>query len=317
LRPDQVVVRAGLFLLLLTGLVSTAALGGEHLPRVLASCLALGLGWSAGVSWARRRSRTVRLAWVAAGVVGALCARWFVPTTQGVSLWTASRMADRLETYPVSAPGGFAAGQARRQAAVRQFPQYAEEIQTAERVCLRRCVDAAIGRAAGLLQDNPRLATRPLRDCDRALGRLIQNTDLETDLRNARRQTIREACMRIQAELELQIKFGDYSIVAEEARAAADELRSEAQAMGVAKEVQERLLDVRRKAVLACLEAARQQRSALVAKERFGAVAALGTGLARTLKAEAEAVGSTQELEEFCAACQLADDKARVVGKKD
>jgi hypothetical protein len=213
-------------------------------------------------------------------------------------------MAARMEAYPLDAPAGFAAGEARRRAAAREFPQYAPEIIAAERAWLRDCVNAAVAEASDVRDSKPGQATAGLLKCERGLGRLLQNTDLQKDLHEARGEAVVAHGKWVERYMRVLIKEGEYSAAGREGRRAANELRAEAQAMGVADKVEEGLLARRREAVQACMHAARAQQKALLAKNRVQAVAALGDGLARTLKEEAEAVDLAADLEKFCEQCR-------------
>jgi hypothetical protein len=287
------------------------------MPRVFVGCLSLALGWIVGVTWARRYPNRVRLAYVAVGIVGALMARWFVPTAAGVSLWGASRTAAALESQSAEDIAGFAAGAARRQAAARDFPEYAQDIADAEAAWLRRCVDTAVGDAEGLKDTEPAQASARLGDCERALGRLANAGEATKEVHEARRKLLDTRARRARAELELLADHGQFAAVAETAGRRLEEMGAEIRELNAADDVRRELAPPRSRALHARLEAARAEVRTLLAKERFQAVAKLGEGLARGLGEEAEAVGSGAELKDFCASCRVLGDMARQAGRKE
>jgi hypothetical protein len=302
-----------LVLLVLGGVIGLAHLGGAHFPRCFVACLSLGLGWIVGVSWAWRLPVGARLAYIAVGVAGALAARWFVATTDGVSLWDANRTAARLEALSAEDIAGFAAGAGRRQAARRQFPEYAGEIADAENAWMQRCVRSALTGARRLRDDDPAAAAR-LRNCDAALARLPQAGWARQELLDTRRRIVLARCRRVEAEMKVLLGRGEFSVASETGRRAAKELLADAQATEVRKEVEDRILDQRRKAVGGCLKAVRTEVQAELAKGHFQAVARLGAALDKSLGAEAKALG-IGEVGEFCATCQLLCGWANADGK--
>jgi hypothetical protein len=302
-----------------------------------------------------------------------MLARWFMPAADGVSLWDASQLAAQIEALPPEEVAAFADGAARRQAAIREFPQYGGEIAAAENAWVTRCVETAVSSTEGLVGQDAARATARLRECQHVLARLAKGANLK-ELQTARRDLLNARINRVKAELEVLVKEGEfaavadhaaerlgdldrearelgmrddivrqitpvraravqarlasvakvletavgrgnYSLVATEGRKAEDELHAEAEACGIAGEVKDQLLAIRRKAVQKCLEAAREDTKALLAKDRFEAVAKLGDGLAHTLTAEAEAVGCGRDLREFCHGCKVFGDLAQQAGK--
>jgi hypothetical protein len=373
-RPDQKAVVLGVLLLVVLGLVVLGGLGGEHLPRVFFACLSAGAGWVVGVSLARRRPLRVRMGWVAAGLLGALAVRWFMPTTDGVSLWDAARMASATDFAP-----GDNAQRYRRTVAERRFPEYAGEIAAAESAWLRRRVDGAIRDADRLLLEDPVRASESLRGLARELCRLQRWGEVRNTLLTARQRVVLDAVKAVHAELEAQLNRGDpagvadtagrlvdapdglatearevgvwddarrqladvrtralrsrlkaaeerlgatlargeYTVVADGARDAAAELGAEAKVVGLEGEVRDRLRAVRRQAVRACLEAARHEVAALLARDRFQAIAALGERLGKVMREEAEAVGEAGELEQLRQGCAVLGELARPAGRAD
>src|SRR5205085_2634793 len=78
-------------------LVGFLVLPRGHGGRVGAAVLSLGLGLGIGILWKGRW--LTRLAGIGAGVGLAAAAWWFVPTSQGLSLWSAHAEAEVLAEH--------------------------------------------------------------------------------------------------------------------------------------------------------------------------------------------------------------------------
>jgi hypothetical protein len=294
-RPDEKAVAWASLILVLVCMIAVANLGGEHFPRVVFACLAAGVGWAAGVSLARRRPGHVRLAWVAGGLMAAVAARWFLPTTEGVSLWEASRVAAQVEALPAGDVEGYTAGAARRQAAQRSFPEYAGEIGAAERDWTRRTIDQGMAEADGRLADDPARAAADLRALAMALGhQLPQN--LPPELRAARRRAVLAWARVAQAELEALFARGEYAAVATAAARHQADLLPHARELDAGGEVAGLLDPVRERAVRARLAAAEKELKAACGRGEFTAVAEGGREAEAQLRGEAEAVGIAAEV---------------------
>jgi hypothetical protein len=135
--------------LLLIGLGGLAIVLGAQLPkghitRVAAAALALAIGAGAAISAARNCRWRVRLAWLGAGLAGAVAAWVFVPTTQGLSLWSARAEAERQESELEHLQAGDTAGFLRqatdRTRLMEQFTSFQPRIQKAENAWLERSV---------------------------------------------------------------------------------------------------------------------------------------------------------------------------------
>jgi hypothetical protein len=113
-----------------------------HFTRVAAAALALAIGAGAALSAARNCRWRVRLAWLGAGLAGAAAAWVFVPTTQGLSLWTAHAQTERQESELERLQAGDTASFSReaedRIRLTKQFPSFQPRIQRAERAWLER-----------------------------------------------------------------------------------------------------------------------------------------------------------------------------------
>src|SRR5262245_4680190 len=93
--PQPLLVVLGIGLVLL-GVIAFAQLPFSHAPRILSALLLVGLGTGAATSAARPWGWRVRLSCLGAGAGLATLAWWFVPTTEGLNLWSAQRGVDRL-----------------------------------------------------------------------------------------------------------------------------------------------------------------------------------------------------------------------------
>ncbi len=175
---------------------------------------------------------------------------------------------------------------------------------------------AVLARARTLAAGLERLADRG--ECEAVAQVAIQSlSDLHDEAREVgvwdeaagclRAVRTRALCLRLDAavgQLEAAVGRGEFTAVARGGEKALTELSGEAREVGLEKEVRDRLLAVRRKAVLAALGTARRQVEALREKGRFQAITSLGEQLAGTLSAEARIVGAAAELEQFCQGCR-------------
>jgi hypothetical protein len=233
----------------------------------------------------------VRLGWVAAGLVGALAVRWFVPTTDGVSLWGATRLASETEAIPVDDLDRYRSEEGRRQTAIRRFPGLETEIADAERAWLRRRVDAAIQDADRLLPADPIQASESLRKLAGDLAKLDHWKDVRDVLREARQRTVRGAVNAVGAELKAQLDRGDPAGVADTARRLVDGpdgLDAKAGEVGLEDDARRGLTELRARAVQVRLKAA---------EERLGPAAARGEYTAvrdGARKADAELAGEAK-----------------------
>ncbi len=284
-EPGRLRVLAIVLFLLVVSFVAVAILGGEHSPRIFLGCLALGMGWGASVSLAPRRDWGLRLACILGGVMAALAVRLFVPTVDGVSLFEAAHLAARIEALPTDDVAAYAAGAWHRKAAMKRFPEFAGEIRTAERAWLRRSADAAIEGSEAAIDHDPATAWFNLRLMAQYLSRLDHWAEVRDDLQVVRRRAVLARARTLAAGLERLADRGECEAVAQVAIQSLSDLHDEAREVGLEKEVRDRLLAVRRKAVLAALGTARRHVEALREKGRFQAITSLGEQLAGTLSA--------------------------------
>lgn len=305
MRADQKVVLGMVFVLGTLGLVGLGYLGGTHFPRLGIALLAVAVGFAAGISAARRRGWSVRLGWMAGGLAIAGLAGWFVPTTGGVTLWSAYRQVDELNALPAGDIAAYTGGAGQRKRLVAEFPSFAEDVAAAEKAWVRRSADAAIEEADRLLENDPHRALSGLQQLNDGLSRLEHYSLVQGELEAARKRA-RLACRKVaRDEVEDLLGKKQFEAVARRGAFWADELAAEAKAAGEKAEVPEQLIAARRKAVAARLEASRREVADLMARDRFRAVADAGARLAADLDGEAQAVGMADDLDKlrtFCAA---------------
>jgi hypothetical protein len=219
------------------GLIVEIHWGGGHVRRIFLGCLSLGLGWTAGVSWARRRRLAVRLVCIGLGLAGALAVRWFVPDGW-VSRWEASRMAERIDALRAddAATFGSLVEVRCRRAAMHYFPEYSDEIVAAELAWLNRSVQAAAADAADWAPLDPERAAQRLRDCQRALDLVPQADWAAKQLRDSWRHVLQARCQRLEAVLKVLLTRGELGAATLEARRAAGELLADVKMAGLGKE---------------------------------------------------------------------------------
>jgi hypothetical protein len=193
LRADQKAIVGMVFVLGIMVLIGMGWLGGTHLPRVAVALLAVGAGFTVGISVARRQGWSVRLGWMAAGLALAGLSGWFVPTTGGVNLWSAYRQMDELRALPAGDVAGYLRGAAERKQIVAEFPAFAEDVTEAESAWVRRTADAAIEKADRLLETDAHAALGDLVSVNAALSPLEHYPKVRTDMESALRRA-RQAC---------------------------------------------------------------------------------------------------------------------------
>jgi hypothetical protein len=195
-RRARRVVLAGL----LVGLIAAAWATGRllppgHWPRLGAVLLAAGAGIGLALC---RPGWVARGGWVLAGLVVAVGAWWFVPTTAGLSLWQARReagqQAEALGSLAADDFAEFAAGRVRRAEVAAQFPQLGGILEGAERGWVERSGEAAVAEAEGVLAADPVRACRRLAKAERALTRCAADEGPLGRLRAARRRAL-GACL--------------------------------------------------------------------------------------------------------------------------
>lgn len=316
LRKDQKVVLGMFFALVVLGLIGLCWLGGTHLPRVFFALLAVAFGFTTGISIAHRRSWYTRLGWMATGLALACLAGWFVPTMQGVSLWSAYRQVSELDALPAGDIAGYTNGAASRKELVSEFPTFAEDVAAAEHAWLRRTVDAAIENADRRLETHPHKALADLQKLNESLSRLEHYPLVQKELEAARRRVLQATAKAAREEVDALLGKDEFEAVARRGAFWGEKLEEEAKAIGEQTDVPQHLLAKRRQAFTKHLESERRKFRELLAKDDHKAIAALGAKLANDLGDEAKTVGMSDELKEFCTGCAAINDLARQAGQR-
>jgi hypothetical protein len=316
MRTDLKVVLGMFPVLGILGLVGLGWFGGTHLPRVAIALMAVAAGLTVGVSLVRRRSWYVRLGWMAGGLALAGLAGWFVPTTTGVSLWSAYGQVEELNALPPGDVAGFVRGVPARREVVSEFPTFAEEVAAAEQAWVRRTVDTAIEDADRQIETDPHKALSSLHQLDAQLSRLDPYSLVRTDLEAARRRALQGCLKAAKDEVDGLIEKRQFDDVARRGAFWAGALDADAQALGEKNDLPDHLMPKRRQAVAARLESARQKFRELLLKDDHKAIAALGGKLSRELGEEAQAVGMAGDLNDFCTGCAAIGDLARQAAKR-
>jgi hypothetical protein len=330
--PQPLLVVLGIGLVLLA-VIAFAQLPSSHAPRILIALLFIGLGAGAAISTARPWGWRVRLSCLGTGVGLAAVAWWFVPTTEGLSLWSAQREADRLvaelEALPACDTAAYLKGAAEREQLIAQFSGY--------RQLLRQAADAWIERSVRKWKDD--LGNVPEQDF----------ASLET-LRASYQPVLNEALEEAERDwferTYLHLKPGDFA-AAGRARASArakatwtepvrsweegwagrtadaaiaeaeplmknDPARASAQLQATARALtslgnystaQRKLRQVRQRAVQLRLEAARREAQKLLATDNYQAAADLARRLEEDCGQEAQAVKLGADLKRFQESC--------------
>jgi hypothetical protein len=283
----SIVVAAG-------GMLALAQLGGGHISRVAATALAAWLGLLVGVSLARRQRWWARLAWVLAGVAGAVAAWLFVPTVGGVSLYQAERA---IEEARALAPGDVAGyqAQARERALVgHEFSTRKDELVAAERRWVHKTAEAGLRAVAARRDTEPEVASKELKrlhqDLLRCAPGYVAGGPIPAQILQARRDVLEARVGRGERELEGLLRRGRHEEVAERGQRLMEELRGEAREMQLEDRLLERVVRVRRQALAARAEAGVNSLRGLLRKKQYAEVARVGRGLEDDLRAELAAL---------------------------
>jgi hypothetical protein len=165
-----------------------------HIPRLVV--LGASAGLFAGMAFNRRRSWYTRLTWMAGALALAGIALWFVPTTQGVTLWSAYQRIDELRAMPTGDVAAYQRGEARRRTLVKEFPSFATDVRAAEQAWLRRTVDEAIESCDRQLDKDPDAALARLHQLDKDLSLMEHYPSVKKELESARRRAV-QACLKV------------------------------------------------------------------------------------------------------------------------
>jgi len=186
-----------LIALVVFGLLCLDGMGwyrSTHTPRLLV--LGTSAGIFLGMVFHGRRSWYKRLRGMAIALALAGIALWLVPTTQGVSLWSAYRYIEELRALPAGDVAGYQRGAAGRRTLVEDFPSFAAEVSAAEQAWFRRTVDEAVENADQQMKNDPETALAYLQQLDQDLSRLEHYALVRKDLESARRRAA-QACLKV------------------------------------------------------------------------------------------------------------------------
>jgi hypothetical protein len=328
--PVLLILGVGLAVL---ALIAFTQLPVSHGPRILAALLLLGIGTGVAITAVHKGGWRVRLSCLGAGVGLAVLAWWFVPTTGGLSLWSARRGADRLVTELEQLPAGDAAGclkwRPEQEQLVTQFPEFRERLQQAADAWTARSVKKWQGDLGNLpAQDYAGLETlrasyRPFRNealeaAERewlertflhlgpgdyaaaagARGCARPNEPWTTSVRTWEERWAGRTVDAAVADVEPLLK-NDPARASNQLQAAARDLA----AFGKYPAAQNKLLLARRQAFRSRLEAARREVLTLLSKDQYEAAADLAKRLGEDAGPEAQFVGQGADLKDFQDSC--------------
>jgi hypothetical protein len=123
-------------------------------------------------------------------------AAWFVPTTSGVSLWSAYQQVDELNRLPAGDLGGFQRGASVRKDVIDAFPSFATDMTAAEQAWMRRTADDLIKQTDRKLTEDPHKALADLHRLTKELESLKGYDLVKKDLEATRGRAV-QACLRI------------------------------------------------------------------------------------------------------------------------
>jgi hypothetical protein len=166
----------------------------SHIPRL--AVLGISAGVLAGMAFSRRRSWYTRLRWMAAALALAGIALWFVPTTHGVTLWSAYGRIEELRNLPAGDVADYRQGEEARKTLVREFPFFAADVRGAEQTWLRRTVEKAIEKSDRQLDKDPDAALTYLHQLDQELSRMEHYALVRKDMESARRRAV-QSCLKV------------------------------------------------------------------------------------------------------------------------
>jgi hypothetical protein len=314
----------------------------SHTPRILAALLLLGAGIGTAITAMHAGGWRVRLACLGAGASLAVLAWWFVPTTGGLSLWSAQREADRcaaeLEKLPAGDTASYQKRRAEQEPLIADFPEFQQRLQQAADAWVERSNKKWTSDLRGLSeQDYAGLETlresyRPfLNETLEAAERdWLERTYLQLKPGDYAAARGARACARsnylwtnrvrsweegwagrtvdaVVAEVEPLLK-NDPARASNQLQMAARDLA----AFGEYPAAQNKLLVARRQAFRARLDAARREVRALLAKDQYQAAADLAKQLGEDASREAQLVDQAADLKDFLDTCAfLAELAAR------
>jgi hypothetical protein len=333
--------------LVAVGVIAFKLLPRNQLPQIISVVVLAALGLSLGISAAHNRHWFVRAVIVLLGLGGAAAAWWFVPTTGGVSLYTAQRDAARLcaelEDLPAGDSARFLEIDNEFYPVLREFPEYrprfeqlrgrwqtqSESKWEAElsQLGLRDLASLADLRRAYQPFMNGRLDAAELAwftKCYRALvpgdfGNAVKLRALARSDDNWKRKL--RAWETDWANRTVDDVVNQVSpVMARDPRKASERLRETARRLSVLDQfddAQTQLLAARMQAFRAALQTAKQEAFAAVLKEKYQEADSTSRAVRAWWEDEARAVGAHHELAQFCDGYEFLALMAQLAKKKD
>jgi hypothetical protein len=200
IRISQFFALGIFFLLTVLCLDAVDWLRGTHLPRLIA--IGASAGFLVAMALNGRRNWYTRLAWMAGALAFAGAAAWFVPTVNGVSLWSAYRQVEAIRNLPAGDLAAYRRGAEARQLLVEEFPSLAADISAAKQAWLRRTVDEAIESADKQLESDPHAAFVNLHRLNMELARLEHYDSVKKELESARRRAMQVCAKLVEHEVK-------------------------------------------------------------------------------------------------------------------
>jgi hypothetical protein len=241
-QPDPLFTASGLaagfWFFLTCGVVILAInlfinLPPTHRPRVVGVVLPLVVVVALGLTQGRRSRGIVQLLWLVTGVALAFLAWWFVPTSEGLSYWGATRRVAKLEAVSPGAVAEFLQEYAASRDAVAQFPELKSRLETVRDKWATDTIKAGVAEAQALLPGNPSGASRYLQKLHHELTELGHFAiPLQGSLRDGRYRALTtrlEAAAKELKTLEAEKKLPEIDRLAERLTA---EWGEEARAIG-------------------------------------------------------------------------------------
>lgn len=179
---------------------------GTHVPRLIV--LGVSGGMFAAMSFPHpRRDWYTRLRGMTIALTLAGIALWFMPTINGVNLWSAYRQVEKLRSLPAGNVAEFQRSAAARRTLVEEFPSFASDVSAAEEAWLRRTVDEAIEKSDRHSKSDPHGALAQLQQLDKELLGLPSYASVKKDMESARRRTLQACAKAVRREADdLRVK---------------------------------------------------------------------------------------------------------------
>jgi hypothetical protein len=308
LRPDQRLVMGIWICLILVGVVWVVVLSGLHVTRAASVILPVGLGLTAAIVWCRKRSWLVRTAWVLVGAAAAVLGWWFMPTTQGLSLWEARSRLAEARALPTGDRAAYEQGLGPRRQVSEQFWTLRAEMQTAELDWGGRTVDQALTELAALSAGDLEAFAR---------GSATRN-ELSTYFPTLQERIDDAECAWVRRSAEKVLAESEVLLGRDPARASTllREAHQRLRPLAHCPDVDSSLLVGRNRACRALLKAAWLEVAELLKQDRYEEMRAVADRLGGAeLVREAREVGAEDERIQYQERCRFLIDLARRAGK--